>query len=436
MTIESKVDSEAVRSERMRLVGFGQHPANQAGAVQIIQEMIKCPFASTPNIEFVTKTAQLPLSDKNLAAALPETVNLLDTSAGGWDDVATSFVAPNTLQADILVTGIGVHAYGEPETFTQIGNAFSVGGSPPPAGTPTPVSADVMSLNDTTGTNAQNLMGLPVGGSLLPAILEWGHAAWMGLWHLTNAYKFIFKYRQRVNLVEELLADFCYFGPYAEGIGSGTNDVDVIEYARQANNRYRDQGGSGIFLPVNFRREGSVGAAPLPNGGTGIVAPVSLFHPTRDFDLAQAMQGGLRNQGAGGCCAPFRRFRPFILEAGIPIGLQLQSASGYHREQMLRYFSISENQDGNTANVLVDENDTGVSASGPAVAPELTLDQGVNQYASNQVVTSRQLFKGGVIKLAALIKGYVLWGQYKSVAIGMGIPVVGKVPGPAALPAA
>jgi hypothetical protein len=424
---------EIVKSNSLpRMIGLGQAPAGSDGADQTtVLNQLKCPFGQVPNLEYVTRTTQLPMSDTDLSQGLGEQVNLLDTNPQGWDDTDTSFIVSNILQTDMLLTGIGVHAFGEPETFMAIGNSIAA----PATTSDTPVSADAYATAD-TGVN-KALMGLSGNETMSPAILEWGHAAWMGLWHLTNAYELQFILHQRFYLLNELLADFAYYGPYADGIGSGTNEVDVQEYARQTNNRYRDKNSTSVFAPVNFRREGSVTGAngsPVPTGSAAAagdpLAAQSLWHPTRDFDLAEAMQGGLRNQGGAGCCSPFKRFsRPVLLEAGLPIGLRLQAKDPYHREQMLRYFSISEGQGGTSAVVQFDVNASGLTVAGTAntsVAPELTLDQGANAYASNQLHTFRVLYKGGVIKLAAILKGFEVWGAWKRVAVGMGIPVISK----------
>jgi hypothetical protein len=78
--------------------------------------------------------------------------------------------------------------------------------------------------------------------------------------------------------------------------------------------------------------------------------------------------------------------------------------------------SISENQSGaNLATITIDANLTGLSTAPGAVAvmPELTLDQGANQFSGQQVTTSRVLMKGGCIKFAILIKGFEVWGPWK-----------------------
>jgi hypothetical protein len=219
---------------------------------------------------------------------------------------------------------------------------------------------------------------------------------------------------QRYDVVDELAADVSYFGPYAEAVAAGTSEVDVIEYARQTNNRYRAQQGGGVFVPVNCRRYGSVNGAPLPTGAEG---NTGLFHPTRDFDLAPTTHGGLRNQGGLAMPLPYRKLlKPVFMERGIPIGMRLELQDNYHYQQFLRQMSISENQSGaNLATITIDANLTGLSTAPGAVAvmPELTLDQGANQFSGQQVTTSRVLMKGGCIKFAILIKGFEVWGPWK-----------------------
>lgn len=395
-----------------KMIGLGATP-DQPG---VADGVLQCGFTNVPVIEYVTWTTNVPLLDTELTATFGDEIDVLTNpkSVIGIDAVDSSFIVNGILQADMLAYGFGFHVYGEPMTFMQIGNFVSPA---PAAATNSAVSPDVFTNNDV------QVLGLPGGSTILPAIFKWGHDDWHAAWHLANAYQFQWKVYQRILLINELCADVAYFGPYAEAEAAGTSEVDVLEYARVANNRYRSKGGvaSGVFNPINARRIGSVngaaGVAPPGGAGTAVAGNVGLFHPTRDFDLAPATYGGIRNTGGAGCCQPFRKLpRPVLLEKGLPIGMFLVVQDAYHQAQMLRHLSISENQGGTVATVTFDASDTGISVAPTAAnafMPELTLDQGANQFSGQRVTTSRTMIKGGTIKLAILIKGLEVWGPWK-----------------------
>ena len=306
----------------------------------------------------------------------------------------------------MFVCGIGIHAFGEPISFSQIGNSVAT------SVTSYPISPDVFSSNNDLPNGA---LGPTAAGSVIPAQFEWGFADWMALWHLVNAYQFQWTFCQRYLLINELAADVAYFGPYAEGIGMGTSDVAVQQFIKQANSVYRASGGS-VFLPVSHRRVGSVSvSATAGTAGLTLTGDTGVFHPTRDFDLAPVTFGGIKNQGSSGAL-PFRKMtKPIFLQAGLPIKMQLVAQDAYHQAQMQRYLSISEGA-GNNATALVQVDSTLNGLQAPVAAGnaglELTLDQGSNRFAAQGTNTDRALFKGGVLKLSMLLKGFEVGGQW------------------------
>ena len=239
----------------------------------------------------------------------------------------------------------------------------------------------------------------------------------MPFWHLVNGYQFNWVFQQRHYLIQEMACDVAYFGPYAEGVGMGTSEASIAQYVAQINSQYTALGATGRFLPISYRRVGSVNNGSTGNTFTG--TNVGIFHPTRDFDLSPMSWGGLRNQGTTGHQVPFRKLaRPVLLEKGIPIGMNLRATDEYHQTQMQRYMSISEGSgNNNVASVQIDATYAGYSlqvggATGKT-ALELTADSGGNQFSPQQVQTNRALYKGGVMKLAILIKGFEVWGNWK-----------------------
>jgi hypothetical protein len=393
-----------------RMIGLGQAPTSD-----LCDSLFQIGFTQVPVVEYVTWTTALPVSDTSIEATFGDEIDFYQSSKSvpGVDSVDSSFIQGGTLQVDMLAVGFGLHAFGEPLAFSQIGNAIS----PPPApNTQAPVSPDVFTANDQASA-----IGIPSAG-FSPAVFEWGVCDWEAIWHLVNAYQFQWIMQQRYLLINELAADVSYFGSYADASAAGTSDIPIQGYVRQTNDRYRDQccgTGAGIFAPVNARRVGSVNV--VTGGTTGGVGPTGgtggagVFHPTRDYDLAPTTWGGLRVQGGQGCCMPYRKFiRPVLLEKGIPIGAFLRAQDQYHLTQMQKFMSISESVGGNFANVAYDANIVDPARG----IQELTLDQGGNQFASQSVQTNRVIFKGGVMKLAFLLKGFEVWGAWKQYLCG------------------
>lgn len=413
MTIANGVQKNTLPS---RFIGLGTKPD-----VDLAAAVMQIGFTQVPVIEYVTWTTNVPLTDAEILSTFGNEIDVLQNpkTVIGIDSVDSSFVQNGTLQVDMLVQGFGVHLFGEPLSFSQIGNSLQ----PAPAtATAPPGSPDVFTLNDVQA------LGLPAASAMNPAILEWGVADWEALWHMANAYQFQWIMQQRYQLIQELVADVCYFGPYAEAAASGTSEVPIQPYVRQANNRYRAKAAGGIFMPVNYRRVGSVTTAGgLPVGAAG---NVGVFHPTRDFDLAPTTWGGISNQGRA-ANTPFRKLiRPALLEKGLPIGMLLRVQDEFHQLQMQKFLSLSESTAGNLATVSMDANVGGIVNAAALIMPELTLDQGANAFSNERVNTDRVIYKGGTLKLSILIKGFELWGPWKEYLManysqGLTIPSIG-----------
>lgn len=398
-------DETAIREMPSRHFGLGAAPAAGDGGSGW-QSAISLPMTQIPVIEYVTMTVPLPLSDTAIEATFGSTVQVLNQQGTpqGVASVDSSFAINGLLQANMFCCGIGVHAFGEPLSFTQIGNSILS------TATTLPISPDVFTANDL----AHGALG-PTSG-IVPASVEWGFADWNAIWHMTNAYQFQWRFCQRYLLLNELMADVCFYGPYAEGMGMGTSDTMVQQYVSQVNDYYGANAGN-YFVPVSHRRVGSVNA-----GGTGatITTNTGVFHPTRDYDLAPVTFGGIKNQ-AGSGSQPFRKInKPIFLPSGQPISMSLYSQDQYHYDQFARYISVSENAGSNRTalvNVVPDGGTlTGYQVPGNANAGlEITLDQGGNQFSQQLVNTDRALFKGGVMKIAMLIKGFEVGGQWLGV---------------------
>jgi len=393
--------------------GLGAAP----GTLGAAEKCLRCSFGNIPVVEEVVWTIPLPMTLTEATSTFGETVNLLSGSSAvpGVASIDSTFLINGILQTDILAQGVGVHVFHEPMSFSTIGNAFL---APAVAAPTSPPSPDVFTLNDLGGGALGAQVNLPpLAPNYFPADFEWGADVWRAGWNFINAYQFQWKTSQRELVLNELAADVSYFGSFADAEASGTSEVPIIEFVATLNAYYRSKGSDLIFLPVSFRRVGSVGNALL---GT---ANVGVFHPTRDFDLAPVTWGGLRFQGYGCRGQMYRPVEsPCFLERGIPIGMLFQSQDTVHQAAMIEALTLNNEPLG--MNISVDENlgcittQAAAAPDFPAAGPnnvmlEQTLD-GAPFLVSQTVNVCRTVFKGGILKIGIKIKGWEMPGGWKT----------------------
>jgi hypothetical protein len=375
-----------------RMIGLGQTPTDN-----VVNSVLTCGFTQVPVIEYVTWTVDLPVADINIPGTFGDEIDVLQNpkAVPGVTDVDSSFVINGILQVDMLVIGFGVHGFAEPQNGTQIGNWVD----PAPLAAAVPNSPDSFTTLDVPG------LGLAEGATMTPAELEWGVCAQNALWHLMNAYQFLWIMQQRYLLISELAADVAYFGSYAEAVAAGSSQQAFQRYVNRANTKYKALGATGAFLPINSQRIGSV---------TGPVAGQGVFHPTRAYDLLDVTYGGLRTQGMTGMLQPFRKlFKPVLLERGIPIGMVLKAQDAYHQGLMQKYLAQTDLIGGT---VTVEPIGPVTSGLTTATISELTFADTLfptTVLVNQQVQTDRVLIKGGALQLAILIKGFEIWGPWK-----------------------
>lgn len=394
-----KFERDKSKSQRMPF-GRGVDPQSigVGDAIGLAEKCIRCSFGNIPVIEEVVWTIPIPLTSEEALATLGDTVNLLSGSSSvpGVASIDSTFLINGILQTDILAQGVGVHVFCEPMSFSTIGNAFT---APAVTAVPPP-SPDVFTTNDLENGAFPDTVD---DTNFTPAVFEFGGAVWRAGWNFINAYQFQWKTSQRELVLNELAADVSYFGSFADADAAGTSEVPIIEFVAQVNATYRSKGSGTIFLPVNFRRVGSVTVA-----GDNI----GVFHPTRDFDLAPVTWGGLRWQGYGCRGQMYRPIEsPCFLERGIPIGMQFVVQDAVHQALMLEAVTINNEPLG--TNVSVDENLSATTGSGANVMNEQTLDS-TPVLEAQTVNTERQTFKGGLLKLGIKIKGWEMPGGWKA----------------------
>ena len=404
--------------ERVMRVPFGL--GAPPGDAKAAEKCLRCGFGNIPVVEEVVWTIPLPLAAEEALTTFGDTVNPLSGSSAvpGVASIDSTFLINGILQTDILAQGIGVHVFCEPMSFSTIGNAFTAPDVSAQESFPSP---DVFTAND--AINGALGTAVPTADAPVPSVFEWGAPTWRAGWNFINAYQFQWKTSQRELVLNELAADISYFGSFADAEASGTSELPVAEFVALLNANYRAKDSQTIFLPVNFRRVGSI-----TSGGALPGANIGVFHPTRDFDLAPVTWGGLRWQGYGTRGQMYRPIEsPCFLERGIPIGMIFIAQDAVHQAQMIEALTIDNEPFG--FNVQPDVNVGGysfpneaagsvtaanvVAATATAVMVEQTLDA-TPGYATQSVNATRQVFKGGIFKLGIKIKGWEMPGGWKS----------------------
>jgi len=403
--------------DKVRRIQFGLgEPPGTPGAAE---KCLRCSFGNVPVIEEVVWTIPIPLTTEEATATFGDTVNLLSGSSSvpGVASIDSTFLINGILQTDILAQGVGVHVFHEPLSFTTIGNAWAA----PSSVVPPPPSPDVWTQNDLLNSAMSDSVETD-GDNFAPANFEYGADVWRAGWNFINAYQFQWRTSQRELVLNELAADVSYMGSFADAQASGTSEIAIIEFVAATNAIYRSKGSGSIFLPVNFRRVGSVNGAGDFN--------VGVFHPTRDFDLAPVTWGGLRWQGYGCKGQMYRPVEsPCFLERGIPIGMQFVVQDAVHQAQMLQALILTNDPLG--TNVQPDANLSSFTDIAPAPATpgtptaipitaggvntmlEQTLDAAPVLIPQSVNVT-RQIFKGGILKIGIKIKGWEMPGGWKA----------------------
>ena len=374
--------------------GLGAPPGTPGAA----ERCLKCSFGNVPVTEEVVWTIVLPMTHAATQGTFGDTINLFggNSTPAGVCSVDSTFLINGILQTDLFCTGIGVHVFVEPLTFAAIGNGWTAPGT---AGSPPP-SPDVWTVNDL----ANGCLGGVTSG-ITPASLAWGYDSWDAGWNFINAYQLQFRTNQRELMLNEMLADVAYFASFGDALAAGTSEVAVIEYAALANEQYRALGSASIFLPANFRRYGSVGTTPGSNNG--------LFHATRDFDFAPVTHGGIKFQGTSCRGQMYRQVeKPCFFERGIPIGMQYVVVDPCHQARFQSAISIDSFT--GSQNLQPDSNVSGNTLTTAAGPLEQTLDLTTPTNIPESVSVERQVYKGGILKVANKLKGWEMPGAWKS----------------------
>jgi hypothetical protein len=416
---------EVNRSDPKRKLGFGRASktewkkgmgADHADVRKFIAGLKKDmanPLYNMPTIESVRIHYDGPLTPQAIQGSFGAKINPFGASADspppGASSVDSTMVEPGKLQTWGLVCAVGFQVEPEPMCFTAKGNSFVESTS----AVQKPVSPDVFTMNDMNNfTGGFNALGLTTGQVFNPAVLEWGWWANLAMYYMVRAYNLRWQVGQHTNIMDDSLRYTAYLPTSGQDGAASNSEVDVNYFARQVNDYYGSMDSTQRFLQIDRTRVGSFTAGNEGNA--------SVFRPTRAYETLGATYGGMGLHSLLKGNTEFRKLTvPYLLRPGVPIGLYAQVSNTDDQALMQKYLDITQGYGGSVPPSFTDDsnilagNQAASTATGSIVGSagltgaELTLDT-TPVAISQQVPTSRTLYKGGRFKITMAIKGYEL----------------------------
>ena len=365
--------------------------------LDLVNQSVQNPVYNMDVIEQVRWTMEGPQTDASVNTNFGAEIDLFGSgkSPVGIDFVETTMAQTGQTQTFFIACYIGVHLEPEPLCFTARGNAWTH----PTVGVNQAPSPDVFTQND----RANGALGAAIAAGtqvMLPAVLEWGWWANYACWHLARGYNLRWRIGQHTNIMDEVLRHTAYMPPSAQDGSASSSEVDLVNFARRANDRYDSLGSALDFLPTDFLRIGSA---------TTVGVNVGRFTPTRDFEFVGATYGGMDLRSTLGMLQNNREFRklnvPYVIKPGVPIGLVMQENDSIQADTMRDYLSITQGFGGALPPIIVPEQNVlaAPTATGVNVMLERTLD---GADVAQQIDAERVVFKHGDLKISLLVKGF------------------------------
>lgn len=378
------------------------------GIYSILKSSMDCASYAMDTIHQTRWTLVGPITDSAIEKNFSSEIDLFGNSKSvdGVAFVESTMPQNGELNTHMLACAIGFHLEPEPKSWAILGNAWTH----PTVGQAKPPSPDVYTVADVVNGALGPLFA---GGAptqfMRPAVFQWGAWANYVAWHMVRAYDLRWAIGTKWNILDEVLRHTAYMPPSAQDGSSGLSEDAVLAEIRRVNDYYDSLGTAFDFLKIDFLREGV-----LTVGGV----PVGEFRPSRAFELAPVTYGGmdLRHMLKGN--SEFRKLDlPYIIGAGIPIGLTLAQVDDTQGDIMRDYLSITQGRQGNGVipPFIVDATNInfGGTVSGSPVMLEQSMDvapAAIVNYSQAQFA-ERAFFKMGDLKLSMLVKGRELDGD-------------------------
>jgi hypothetical protein len=385
--------------EQFNTNGLGQCSSDLSSVIEEIRNRVHVSVLTMPNIEEVDWVLNGPQPDNFVNESFGSQIDPLHSgkSPAIAGTVESTLAMPGETQTYMVVCAVGWHLEPEPLCFTASGNAYNL----PAGSSQQPFSPDYFTSNDYT--NGGLGLGAPpsAGTVFAPANLEWGWWANYVAWLMVRGYNLRWQIGQNLNLVFDSLRNTAFMPSSSQEGSASSSLVDVTQFARRTNDYYSSVAPTAYtFLKEDAVRIGSVGTPAASN--------VGVFRPCRDNERVEATYGGmgLREMLRGN--SEFRCLStPYMLGAGIPIGLIAEEADSTLAHEMRNYLSITQGYGGSIVPPYVADS-SGITANTYTLATgagpmERTLD-GYNIPQASP--SSRLTFKGGRLKISVKLKGF------------------------------
>lgn len=340
-----------------KVIGLGAGPDGQpykftgmgamapSDIVALFKNNTDCPSISAmPTVAKIQWEFTGPISPLGIQKTFGASIDILGSGVNP-EGVEVVYQTPGLIngefQTHILACAVGVHLDPDQYCWTARGNAIST----PSLAVTKPNSPDAFTSADITNLAIGNLAqaGFPNNASVFHrARLEYNWPLVHAFWSMVRAYNIRWTYGSLVNVMDQQLIDVAYM-PKNSQLGSASDsEQDILRAARQSNDYYRDILNSPqIFLMIDNIRIGSVRA--VPNN-------VGVFRPSDDFQLVPTTYGG-GDMRASLCCndAFYVLTMPYMLQPGVPPGLKLEEQNQTEGDNMRRFLSAADSNDGQGA---------------------------------------------------------------------------------------
>jgi hypothetical protein len=382
-----------------------------------IRSMQAMPTYNVPVIDSVTLHYDGPLTTQEVNQTFTDQINPLGASTenppAGCSNVDTTFAEPGKFQTFALICAIQWRLDIEPIEFTVKGNSWST----PATSLPKPVSPDMFNVGTGAGpaggdtSIANGTLGLGGQQTMTPADLEWGWWQGSAFFHQVRGYNLVWQYGHNYNLVNDTLRYTAFLPSNAQDGSASSSQVDTQYFARRTNDYYRTNLNSPqIFLTIDRARLGNMTLGT----GEGAIAGLSVYRPTRAYDLVGATYGGagLRNLVKGN--QEFRRLSaPFLAWPGVPLGLKAVQQAQDDAQLMRNYLDASYGLGSGAIPASFTEDVNVAAGAGVAqvvagfTGQEPSLDTPIAPQFQ-QLTATRNIFKGGGFKITVAFKGFEL----------------------------
>ncbi len=389
----SRLSTQKMQGDpKLRQIGAGA-PSGMStqDIVALFKSAANCAVYALPSIAKVQWEFAGPLTNADVSKTLGAQIDILGSGANpsGVDEVySTPGLINGTFQTHVLACAVGFHLEAPAMGWTARGNAFSA--TALANAQAKPFSPDTWTVADATANTGAWGNGVPVPSA--PAFLRYGTWANLAFWYMVRAYNLRWTYGSLINIMDEQLRDTAYMPNNAQEGSAGTSQQDILQWAREANDRYSGSLGTDlVFAIIDTLRIGSVGA-----GGTGV------FAPSRDFEFVDTVYGGADLRSALACNTEFRTLNnPYILKPGVPPGLILEERNTDLGNKFRAQFDAT---DGFGGNVPADFTESAKFNSGAGTGfSERTID---GQTVTQKVVADRVEFKCGPALMSQEVKGW------------------------------